>query len=66
VGKHGTLLPLGSPFQGRLHPREGYGLFGIVQGSVYADLRKASADALLEIGFEATPSAAWPWGKARR
>jgi len=33
-------------------PRDGYGLFGIVQGSVYPDLRKASADALLEIGFE--------------
>jgi len=33
-------------------PREGYGLFGIVQGSVYPDLRKASAEALLEIGFE--------------
>jgi queuine tRNA-ribosyltransferase len=33
-------------------PRDGYGLFGIVQGSVYPDLRKASADALLEIGFQ--------------
>ncbi|MGB0921535.1 MAG: tRNA guanosine(34) transglycosylase Tgt [Alphaproteobacteria bacterium] len=27
------------------------GLFGIVQGSVYEDLRQRSADALLEIGF---------------
>jgi queuine tRNA-ribosyltransferase len=27
------------------------GLFGIVQGSVYPDLRKRSAEALLEIGF---------------
>jgi queuine tRNA-ribosyltransferase len=33
-------------------PRKGYGLFGIVQGSVYPDLRKASARALLEIGFD--------------
>jgi queuine tRNA-ribosyltransferase len=32
--------------------REGYGLFGIVQGSVYPDLRERSAEALLEIGFE--------------
>ena len=33
-------------------PRDGYGLFGIVQGGTYADLRKASADALTAIGFE--------------
>ncbi|MCW3475874.1 tRNA guanosine(34) transglycosylase Tgt [Limobrevibacterium gyesilva] len=33
-------------------PRDGYGLFGIVQGSVFADLRAASADALTAIGFE--------------
>jgi queuine tRNA-ribosyltransferase len=32
--------------------REGYGLFGIVQGGIYADLRAASAAALHEIGFE--------------
>jgi queuine tRNA-ribosyltransferase len=32
--------------------REGYALFGIVQGSVYDDLRKISADALKEIGFD--------------
>ncbi|MGD1877429.1 MAG: tRNA guanosine(34) transglycosylase Tgt [Kiloniellaceae bacterium] len=32
--------------------RPGYGLFGIVQGSVYPDLRKASAEALIEIGFD--------------
>ncbi len=32
--------------------RDGYGLFGIVQGGTYADLRKASADALTAIGFE--------------
>lgn len=31
--------------------REGYGLFGIVQGSVYPDLRKRSADALVQLGF---------------
>ena len=27
-------------------PRDGYGLFGIVQGGVHADLRRASADAI--------------------
>jgi queuine tRNA-ribosyltransferase len=32
--------------------REGYGLFGIVQGSVYPDLRKQSAFALVDIGFD--------------
>jgi queuine tRNA-ribosyltransferase len=32
--------------------REGYGLFGIVQGSVYPELRAESAAALAEIGFE--------------
>ncbi len=33
-------------------PREGYGLFGIVQGSVYPDLRAESAARLAEIGFD--------------
>jgi queuine tRNA-ribosyltransferase len=32
--------------------RPGYGLFGIVQGSTYPDLRARSADALLQIGFD--------------
>ena len=32
--------------------RPGYGLFGIVQGSVYTDLREESAAALKAIGFE--------------
>ena len=32
--------------------RPGYGLFGIVQGSVYPDLRAESAEALLAIGFD--------------
>ncbi len=32
--------------------REGYGLFGIVQGGVHKDLRRASAQALVEIGFD--------------
>jgi queuine tRNA-ribosyltransferase len=32
--------------------RPGYGLFGIVQGSVYPDLRAESAAALLDIGFD--------------
>ncbi len=33
-------------------PREGYGLFGIVQGSTYDDLRAESVAALTGIGFE--------------
>lgn len=32
--------------------REGYGQFGIVQGSVYEHLRRESAAALVDIGFE--------------
>jgi queuine tRNA-ribosyltransferase len=32
--------------------RDGYGLFGIVQGGTYPDLRARSAEALLGIGFE--------------
>jgi queuine tRNA-ribosyltransferase len=32
--------------------RDGYGLFGIVQGGIYDDLRRESAAALVEIGFE--------------
>ena len=33
-------------------PRQGYGLFGIVQGSVFDDLRAESVAALADIGFE--------------
>ncbi len=33
-------------------PREGHGLFGIVQGSTFADLRAESVAALTTIGFE--------------
>ncbi len=32
--------------------RDGYGLFGIVQGSVFEDLRAESIDALTDIGFD--------------
>ncbi|MBN8530930.1 MAG: tRNA guanosine(34) transglycosylase Tgt [Alphaproteobacteria bacterium] len=32
--------------------REGYGIFGIVQGSTYRDLREASANALKGTGFD--------------
>lgn len=32
--------------------RDGYGLFGIVQGSTFADLREISAKKLVEIGFD--------------
>jgi queuine tRNA-ribosyltransferase len=35
-----------------LTPRPGRGLFGIVQGSVYADLREQSARGLIDIGFD--------------
>ena len=34
------------------HPRPGYALFGIVQGSVHPDLRQRSASALRSIGFD--------------
>jgi queuine tRNA-ribosyltransferase len=33
-------------------PREGYALFGIIQGGVYPELRRRSADALTGIGFD--------------
>ena len=33
-------------------PRDGYGLFGIVQGGVFDDLRRDSAAALVDIGFD--------------
>jgi queuine tRNA-ribosyltransferase len=33
-------------------PRDGYGLFGIVQGGVFDDLRRESAAALKAIGFD--------------
>ena len=33
-------------------PREGYGLFGIVQGGVFAELRARSVAALVDVGFE--------------
>lgn len=32
--------------------RKGYGIFGIVQGGIWADLRKRSIDGLKEIGFD--------------
>jgi queuine tRNA-ribosyltransferase len=32
--------------------RVGYGIFGIVQGSTFEDLRKISAEKLIEIGFD--------------
>jgi len=32
--------------------RDGYGIFGIVQGSIYPDLRSESAEVLKEIGFD--------------
>ena len=33
-------------------PRDGYGLFGIVQGGIYPDLRRQSVAALTQIGFD--------------
>lgn len=38
--------------RGAFVARPGYGLFGIVQGSVYPDLRATAAAALQEIGFD--------------
>lgn len=38
--------------KGAFSERDGYGLFGIVQGSVYEDLRHESIDALTNIGFD--------------
>ena len=32
--------------------RDGYGQFGIVQGSIHADLRKVSSQKLIDIGFD--------------
>lgn len=32
--------------------RDGYGIFGIIQGSTFKDLRKISAEKLMEIGFD--------------
>ena len=32
--------------------RDGYGIFGIQQGSIFEDLRKESADKLKEIDFD--------------
>jgi queuine tRNA-ribosyltransferase len=32
--------------------RDGYGIFGIVQGSTFSDLRKISSEKLVEIGFD--------------
>ncbi len=39
-------------FLSQPHRKDGQALFGIVQGSTYEDLRRASADALIEIGFD--------------
>ena len=36
----------------RFVARTGYGQFGIVQGSVFEDLRRKSVDSLTKIGFE--------------
>lgn len=33
-------------------PRDGYGLFGIVQGGIYEDLRTISAQELINVGFD--------------
>ena len=43
---------LGETLQGAFVERDGYGLFGIVQGGIYNDLRTESAAALTEIGFD--------------
>ncbi|MGB1547320.1 MAG: tRNA guanosine(34) transglycosylase Tgt [Alphaproteobacteria bacterium] len=45
--------------------REGYGIFGIVQGSVFPDLRIESAERLLEIGFDGYAIGGLSVGEAR-
>lgn len=40
-------------------PREGYGQFGIIQGAHFLDLRKASIEALVDIGFEGYAFGGW-------
>ena len=39
-------------FSAQAHRKDGQALFGIVQGSIYEDLRQTSASALQEIGFD--------------
>ena len=39
-------------FLSQPHRKDGQALFGIVQGSTYEDLRRTSAGALIEIGFD--------------
>jgi len=38
--------------RGAFRQRKGYGLFGIVQGGIYPDMRKQSAKALVDMGFD--------------
>ncbi|MCE2509661.1 MAG: tRNA guanosine(34) transglycosylase Tgt [Alphaproteobacteria bacterium] len=45
--------------------REGYGIFGIVQGSVFPDLRIESAECLLETGFDGYAIGGLSVGEAR-
>ena len=64
---HATVDALGRSGRATaFRPATGYGLFGIVQGSVYPDLREASARALRRSASTATRSAAWRSAKARR
>ena len=39
-------------FLSQPHRKDGQALFGIVQGSIYEDLRRTSAAALIDIGFD--------------
>ena len=49
---NGIVDALGQAVAGRVPATPGYGQFGIVQGSVFADLRAESVAALTDIGFE--------------
>jgi queuine tRNA-ribosyltransferase len=51
--RHSMLMSLrwAARSKGVFVERPGYGLFGIIQGSVYPGLRKLCADSLVELGF---------------
>ncbi len=48
----GAIDALGGASKAAFQARPGYALFGIVQGSVFPELRAASAEALTGIGFD--------------
>jgi queuine tRNA-ribosyltransferase len=64
---HGAVRALGRALQSRFwRTRSDQALFGIVQGSVFEDLRRESAEALVEKAMTATRSAASRWARGLR